>query len=248
MPAVTFTAATGVIPARVQAELTVLTSPHTVIVLPITNPEAAFKGMAPAWQQVERPGRKPILARAGETLTTLDLKVTVAAPDGGRLDPTGSVEYTLGRLAALAILDSEAAPIALTWGAFDTSQNVTSSGLWHLQSIEIDSELRQPGTNNITRAEATITLIEASDAPAATGGGSVPAWAQPPAPPQPVAAASVRSPSAWTVSASDTAYSIATAVYGSAEPGWRTILTANGITNPTALTPGMTLLIPSNAG
>jgi nucleoid-associated protein YgaU len=243
MPAVTLTlpaVPAGAAPAgRVQAELTVIGTPDTVIVLPITDPEASFKGLAPAWEQIPRPGRKPILVRAGQTLTTLDLKVTVAAPDGGRLDPDGTVESVLELLTFMASTDSESQPIALTWGGFDSSPGVTSTGLWHLQDIEINSELRQPGTNNVTRAEVTLTLVEASDPPSAAG-NSNPGWAKPPAPPAPVPS----STTAWIVQAGDTAYSIAAAVYGSPEPGWRTLLAANGITNPTALSAGTVLTIP----
>lgn len=247
MPAVTFTLQAAASPQRVQAELTVMnmTPKPVAIVLPITNPEASFKNLEGDWQQIPRPGRKPVLSKVGRKLSTLDLKVTIAAPDGGRLDPSGTVENVLQLLTTAAILDSRATPIALTWGQFDTSSNVTQAGYWHIESMEIDSQLRQPGTNNITRAELSLTLVEASDPPNAKN-SSMPAWTQPPAPPAAIAADNqqrigIRE---WTVQAGDTAYSIAQAVYGYPEPGWRWILDANGITIPSQLAVGQALIVP----
>lgn len=247
MPAVTFTLQGAATPARVQAELTVMNlyPKPMAIVLPITDPEAQFKNLEGDWQQIPRPGQKPILARVADKLSTLDLKVTVAAPDGARLDPNNTVEAVLTALTAATATDSQTNPIALTWGSFDSSVNVTKAGYWHIQSLEIDSELRQPVTNNITRAEATITLVEASDPPSAQA-SSMPSWTRPPAAPAAVATTTVTATiKEWTVSAGDTAYSIARAVYGTAEPGWRLILDANGIISPSSLAPGTALVIPS---
>jgi nucleoid-associated protein YgaU len=247
MPSVTVTVPGNATPSRVQAELTLVNTSggkSTVVVLPITDPAASFKGLEADWEQVTRPGRKPILARVGEKLTTLDLKVTVAAPDGGRLDPGGTVEATLTKLVSMAGNDTAAMPVALTWGAFDTSANVTQTGRWHFQSFEIDSETRQPGTNNISRADLTITLVEASDAPTASS-SALPAWTKPPAAPAGISTARpAGSITVWTVSQGDTVYKIAAAVYGNPEPGWRTILDANNITNTGQLTPGLILTIP----
>lgn len=245
MTAVTLTVTAAATPARVQAELTVIMpgSRNVVVVLPITDPAASFKNIEANWEEVPRPGQKPILTRVGDKLRTIDLKVTVAAPDGGRLDENNTVEGVLAGLTALAELDSDPTPVALTWGSFDTSQNVTATGYWHFQSVEIDSEMRQPGTNNITRAQVSITLIEASPPPSASG--TLPAWAAPPSPPRAIStqigSSQIR---AWVVAAGDTAYSIAAAVYGRPEPGWRNILTANNIANPTQLTVGQALIIP----
>jgi nucleoid-associated protein YgaU len=48
----------------------------------------------------------------------------------------------------------------------------------------------------------------------------------------------------YVVQQGDTFYSIARKVYGTPEPGWRTILDANNMTDPRQLYVGQTLLIP----
>ena len=241
MASVTFTLPTPIPASRVQAELTLVDPSGPMhVVLPITNPQAAFKQLEGQWQEIARPGQKPIVNRSASKATMLDLKVTVAAPDGGRLDLGDTVEAVLKNLVSIAQSDDVTTPVALTWGNFDSSPYVTGSGLWHIHTLDVDSEYRQPGSNNISRATVNLTLIEAVNGPS-TVGTPTPAWAKPPAAPS---AVSAPAPAEWVVTGADTAYSIATAVYGTPEPGWRTILDANGITNPANLTPGMILTIP----
>lgn len=246
MPAVRLTLPRGVVAERRHAELTLVGAfgaKPTHVVLPIVDPATQIQNLAGDWQQITRPGQAPIAARAGDQLTTIQVTATIAPPDGGPHDDANSVEPILNDLAFLAEADSDLQPIALTWGTFITSAWTTSTGYWHIQELEIDTQLMQPGTNNISRAEVTITLLEHSPAPSAAGSSSG-KWNPPPAAPRPTFTANNRRVTYWTVAAGQTAYSIARAVYGHPEPGWRVICDANGIGRPSNIAPGQTLLIP----
>jgi hypothetical protein len=247
--AVTVTVAATAATGRVQAELTLLNSSgNTVVVLPITNPAATYTNLAANWAEVDRPGQKPLNMRAGDNLHSMQLNVTLVGADGGVLDSQNAVETLCRDLLNLSQNDGTAGPIALTWGTFDSSSLLTQTGYWHIDDLEIDSTWRQPGTNNVSQATATITLKEVQDPPPATG--TAPGWTAPPPPPAPVSASSVNGGkiTTWTVGQGDTLYSIATAVYGTPEPGWRTIAAANDISNPASITLDQVLTIPQFNG
>lgn len=50
------------------------------VILPWWPSDVAWDGLAPAWEQQPRPGRKPLLLRSGESLPTLRIGCVVAAP------------------------------------------------------------------------------------------------------------------------------------------------------------------------
>jgi LysM repeat protein len=239
--AVTVTVAGTPAVSRVQAELTLLGSGgNTTIVLPITDPAATYTNLEGNWVEVDVPGGKPFNVRAGSKLSMLELQVTIAGPDGGTQDPSNVVQPIIQQLLKMCQSDGTY-PIALTWGSLDSSAQLTQTGHWHIDSLEINSTWRQPGTNNISQATATIQLKEVNDPPTATSG--VASWTAPPPAPSAVSAASVQA--TVTVAQGDTAYSIAAAAYGNPEPGWRAILAANNITDPRSLTVDQQIVIPA---
>lgn len=226
----------------VKAQLTLLNGGGVVIQLPITDPSAVYDNLAANWVQVTRPGRAPILVNAGGQLSTLQLNVTIAAPDGGPRDDSNTVQGIIEQLMTMTTIDNIAQPVALTWGGIDSSSVLTSTGHWHLTDVQLTSTLRQPTTNNISRATATITLTEASDPPTS---GNVTGWTAPPAPPKPVVSGGITGKlTTITVQPGQTIYTVAAKVYGSPEPGWRTLLNFNGITNPALVVPGLVLAVP----
>jgi LysM repeat protein len=227
----------------VKAELTLLGRGGETIVLPITDPKATYDNLAANWVEVPRPGLKPYNKRVGDNLHTLAVNVTIVGSDNGPRDPAGTCDHIVRQLLDMTANDTPDAPVALTWGTLDSASTLTQTGHWHVQSMTITGVWKQPGTNNISQATAAITLKEASDEP--TTPNAQPTWLAPPPPPSPVTvSATVPRIRVYNVVQGDTAYSIAKKVYGSSEPGWRTILAANGLTDPRNLTPGMALLIP----
>jgi LysM repeat protein len=241
--AVTLTVPGAPAKTRVQAELTLLgAGGNTTIVLPITDPAATYTNLEGNWVEVDVPGAKPFNVRAGSKLSMLQLQVTIAGPDGGTQDSGNVVQPIIQQLLQMCGSDGTY-PIALTWGSLDSSAQLTQTGHWHIDSLEIDSTWRQPGTNNISQATATIQLKEVNDPP--TVSATVAAWVAPPAAPAGVSSSSAAAPSTYTVRQGDTIYSIAAAVYGNPEPGWRDILAANDITDARTLAVGQQLIIPA---
>lgn len=241
--AVTLTIPGAAPTSRVQAELSLLGNSGTQsYTLPITDPAAVYANLEANWVEVDVPGQKPYNVRAGGKLRTIQINVTLVGSDGGPTDGDNQVEPLIKNLMTLIANDGIAGPVAFTWGTFDSSSFLTQTGHWHVDAMTINSTWRQPGTNNISQATATITLKEVNDPPSSTG--VQPGWtappAAPPAIPNPTGAGTI------TVAAADTAYSIAAAVYGDPEPGWRNILAYNGITDPRSLTAGQILVVPPN--
>lgn len=223
---------------RVQAQLVLLGSSFGTITLPITSPQATYDNLEGNWQEVPRPGLKPINQRVGGKLRTAQYTVTVVDSNNGPWDLENAVEPKLARLATICNLDSQTRPVAMVWGGFDANTNVTLSGHWHIDSMQVVSEIRQPGTNNVSQATVTFTLKEASDLTPL----KIPSTAASSQAPSKKATASVKT---YTVKSGDTLYGIALKVYGNDDTSsWRKIATANGIGNPQKLQVGQVLKIP----
>lgn len=241
MGAVSLTMAGQAPQGPVQAQLTLI-GDNDNIILPITSPAATYSSLEGNWVQVPRPGKKPMLVRVSPKLSTLALEVKLVAPDGSVTDPGNFVQPIFKQFLDMANADG-VAPIALSWGSMDGASQLTSSGHWRINTLEIASEHRQPGTNNISQATVNVTLIEVSDPPGAnvvSASFGQPAGSSPTA----TAAPGVRPPGSYTVVSGDTLWGIAQKVYGQPVPGWTRIATANGIADPRTIKPGQILSIP----
>ena len=233
----------GALKTSNSATLRLLGSSATPIRLPWTNPQAVYDNLHGNWQELARPGLKPFNKRVGDNLHTLQVTVTIAPADGGVRDPAGSAQDIIDALVDAANADSPASPVVFTWGPFSSSARLTQTGHWHIDSFTLNSTWMDPSSNRVSQATAQITLKEACDEPGAADASSSysSAGAAPTAAPDLAGQANVGT---WTVRAGDTAYSIASAVYGAAEPGWRYVLSANGISDPRALAAGQVLVFP----
>jgi hypothetical protein len=186
------------------------------LVLPYAPNEVDYDGLALDWETVDRPGRKPLVTYTADGLRSLSFTVILS-----HLDHQDDIEGMLSKLRRLAKSHTR-----LTVG-LDT----LSRGAWRLTACPVHSQLRQHGTNNITRATVDLTFLEATDSDhhgPLTGGHkrNVDKW-----------------PAAYRVRAGDTLASIA-ALLG--DPAlWPLLAAVNGIRNPTKpLTPGRVLTIP----
>lgn len=192
----------------------------TRLVLPYAPRGSDLTGLADTWERVDRPGRRPLNLHTGKRLPGMVLNLILA-----RRDHQTSIETILAKLVALG----------------ESRERVTLSnmsplerGPWRIVDLTITGELRQHGTNHITRATAVVTFAAASDGLSRrgplsggkdTGGGK----------------GDVRR---YTVKKGDTLRKLADRFYGS--PGkWQLIAKANGIKKPgAALKPGRVLRIP----
>lgn len=188
------------------------------IVLPYAPRTTTIDGLAAPFTVTPRPGRKPLTQRDGDQLTTLALTLTIARPDHN-----SSVEDYIADLAEIA-----------AGGLRVTLLNMSSQerGPWRITGLTVGGELRQYGTNAITRATVTLALTEASDANPKVGpvsGGTKGKGA--------------KVPKTYTVKKGDTLRSIAEKFYG--DPAdWQRIAKLNGIKDPDALKAGRTLKLP----
>jgi len=219
----------GIIRARTQAGPVIRPGGHpkalleaergTKLIIPYAPRGTELGGLADTWERVDRPGRRPLTLRTGRRLPTLNLTLTLARPD-----VQSSIEDLL---AALAKLGEAEERVTLS------NMSPLERGPWRIADLSISSSARQYGTNAITRATATLSLVAASDALSRrgplsggkdSGGGS-----------------DVRR---YTVKKGDTLRKLADRFYGS--PGkWPIIAKANGIKKPGApLKPGRVLRVP----
>jgi hypothetical protein len=151
------------LPGRRQAVLSLLGSGQA-LALPITDPAAVYASLEGNWVEVPRPGRKPMNVRVGGKLSTLQLNITLAPANGSVFDPGGTVQPVLERLINFANADG-VYPLALAWGGVDGYTGLSATGHWRIDALTVNSTQRQPGTNNVTQANVSLTLKEVSDPP-----------------------------------------------------------------------------------
>jgi LysM repeat protein len=110
---------------------------------------AELGGWGVVWSALDRPGRQPIVARTAEGLPTLSFEFLLGDPDH-QVD----VEPYVRALRKLA-----------EGGQRITLVNLSpqEAGPWRIDDLKVSATLRQHGSNRITRATVSISLIEAVD-------------------------------------------------------------------------------------
>lgn len=191
----------------------------TRLTLPYAPRGSDLGGLADRWEQVDRPGRRPLNLHAGQSLETMSLTLVLA-----RRDHQDSIEDLLEKLAKLGKARER---VVLT------NMSPLERGPWRITDLSVSSTVRQHGTNHITRATAAVTFTAASDALSRRGplsGGK-----------DSGKGSDVRS---YTVKKGDTLRKLADRFYGSPAK-WKLIAKANDIKKPGAdLKPGRVLRIP----
>lgn len=169
-----------------------------------------------------RPGRKPLTLLDGEALPGIDLTFQLAhfdhqSPVEGQIDRLRKIAESGQRVSVLGMSPQERGP-------------------WRVDDLTITGTLRRQGTNELTRADVTLSLVEASDAnpkvgPVSGGHGGK----------------GGKRPKFYKVRKGDTLRKIANRFYG--DPGvWRQIAKANGIKNPDKLKVGRKIKLPKIKG
>lgn len=198
------------------------------VTLPYASTDLDLGNVAPSWEELDRPGRKPLLASEGLQLRRLRGTFTVGYPDHQR-----DVEQELHMLRLLA-RDG----VKVRWDGYGPSEH----GWWVIEDYQQRVSLRQHGTNRITRAEVTLTLAESAAAKVSLGpltGGAKARPAKPAGQPEPDRA----EPRSHTVAAGETLYAIAQRYYGDGSR-WPEIAEASGVRDPRKLQVGQKLTIP----
>lgn len=198
--------------------------------LPFAPRGTTLGGWADAWSTLPRPGRTPLVKRDGNGLATMGITVLIANAD--HQDPVEGILKRLRRIARSGdrVIMANLSPL--------------ERGPWRLDDVTVTGELRQHGTNRITRATATLSFIAAVDANPKLG---------------PVSGGKKGNPKrgnagkghgkndnrrrTHVVRQGETLRKIADRYYG--EPGkWRLIARANNVKHPNSMPTGRKLTIP----
>lgn len=220
-----------------QPKATIITDGGIRLELPFAPREQDHGGLADTFEQLGRPGRKPLVTYTAEGLRACSFTVLLAHPDHTR-----PVEGYITRLKRIA---GSGDRITLTnLGA------LTAGVVWTLNDVSIRTLLLQPGTNAITRAEASLAFVEASDAVVNVGplsGGKKPRKGKKGGRSRNDKGGKGGKGKAtvqrYTVKAGDTLARIALRFYDNPNE-WRRIAKASGIRDPRRLKVGTRLTIP----
>lgn len=201
------------------------------ITVPYIDAAGDLSDLARDWVEQARPGDSKPLTRAGSPkLTKVSLTLLFADPT----DTQAPVERELGTLKALAASDQ---PVIVAYGGFLADVAWTRSGRWVIRNLDIHVQARAHVDNAITKAEATVDLLEAN----------IPGWSPVATVTRLVQGASGNAgagvPSTVTVRDGDSLWSIAGRVY-SDPTRWLDLGKANQIQDPRRLTVGQVLRVP----
>lgn len=183
-----------------------------------------YDNIGQVWVETERSGREPLLLRKGLRLETMAFSF-LAVDTANMFAPQAPAVNAIRAL-------------ALTRERVIVRYGPQEAGLWRVDDMSYNSELRHPVTNEITRAMVSVTLKRASDAAPAVGpitGGTQPAPAVPAPTPQ----------RRYTVVKGDCLWKIAQRYYGNGAL-WPRIYDANRnlIKKPDLIYPGQVFVIP----
>lgn len=196
--------------------------------------EVTYGGFEGQFEEIARPGRKPLLRKSGQALRTISMTLLVF---GGRLE-SKSADDQLLKLQRLA---NARLPVVIEY-------EPRTDGNWMITSLSYDSQMRELGTSHVARAEVQIEFTEYIDklmvqkepgkggggggnggGGGGNGGGG---------------GGSGNKKVTYTVRKGDTLYSIAKKFYGDADR-WKVIAKANDIKDPRKLKVGKVIKIPS---
>lgn len=194
---------------------------------PYAPQKVTHDGIAPTYASDDRPGRKPLYTLAGLGLEKMSFSLYLAYPDLQR-----SVEPLHKQLSELVGTGQR---VVVNYGPME-------SGVWNLDGMTVTSETRSATTNEITRSTVDLTFTEVSNY--VVNVGPVTGGVQPPGGTQPVTGSRGTATTYYTVKKGDTLWAIAVAYYKDGSK-WPQIADANGIRNPSALSIGRKLVIPS---
>lgn len=227
---------TGVRSGPVKATLA---SQDLAIQFDIINPESDLTDLGLEWVEQPRPLRKATTVAGAPKLAKYQIKALFAG-----LDPQQSVELSLMWLKSMAHAPT---PVALAYGRLASSNIITATGYWLIAGLSIHVLARQQGSNEATRAEATIDLTEAN----------IPRWTRPAsvAPPLPAnnlgtgggsaldLPATLQGSRTDTLNVGESLITVALRNYGTPNM-WRAIAAANNIFDPRSIPAGTRLFLP----
>lgn len=120
-------------------------SSRPAVTMTITDPVTDHPTEASSFATLTRPGMKPFFFWTGEQLSTATLTCFLEGHGA-------SVESTIAQLRQLKL-----SQVAVN------NYGPLMGGTWWMSDLDIGPQRRQPGTNDVTRAQIKITFTEVSD-------------------------------------------------------------------------------------
>lgn len=198
------------------------------VALPFAPVESSIGGLADPFETLDRPGRRPLLRRSGDSLPTVSFTVVLA-----RTDNQSSVHGEITMLREIAYSGAR-----VTVGGLSSYE----AGPWRMTGCDVTILARAYGSNRVTRAEVAITLTTDSDVtirPSSKGpttGGHKTPKPKPKHKPKPVNRY-------YTLRRGETLSHVALKFYGDPN-AWKPIATASKIRNVRSIPAGKRLTIP----
>lgn len=187
---------------------------------------------------IPRPGLKSIVAYSNEKLPTMSFTLFISdKPSSQSVSPQSSFQSVTTAISVINALKTYAEKgyrLRVSYGQME-------SGLWYITEFRLTSLSRDEFTDEITQAEAEITLTK--DSGVAIGLGPVTGGVKPPSTPSAPTPPTQKAARYYTVKKGDTLWAISVKYYGTGTK-WRTIADANGIRDPKKLKIGAVLRIP----
>ena len=205
------------------------------VTLPLAPSDLDHSNLARTYEQLDRVGKRPVLARGELGLRTYTFTLTLANRDPytRTIDPDRPVTRLINLLMYFGRTGER-----IHWSNFGSVE----AGSFRMTDLSIAAIRRHDRTRAITVATATVELTEAVDVKLkvgpVSGGASRPASRQ-----SSSSQATVRKITTYTVKKGDTLSGIALKHLGSASR-YGEIANLNGIKNPNTIFPGQKLKIP----
>lgn len=200
---------------------------YNVAMAPI---EINYGGFGLDWQEINRPGKNPLLLWAGKKNRTMSFTIEIANPKDMDTDMSSHIS-------TLKKLRETTSPITIV------HSGILDDVPWRMTDLSFVTKRKHPVTSRPTWITATLEFTMAQDVVISKGpvsGGKKPTTTAKKKPKTKTTTKSKSATKTYTVKRGDTLSGIAGKVYGNTAK-WRSLADKNKIKNPNLIYPGQKL-------
>ena len=153
-----YTNTANALPVTMHVTRSIETQPQISFTFPFTPQQIQYGNMGPELQEISRPGKMPIVAFSRFRSRQLSIKFLVAVPKDGlftSVDNDLELLFDIANIARPVFFTNLDKQISNPIGTTDASKNI----FWSIQDLNFSS-MRRNDSNQITAAEANMTLVE----------------------------------------------------------------------------------------